>query len=199
MLSVSSRIWTRVTVSISYDDNDYTTGTSRYSGGQPTRPESCCQPMWTAYTLASLSSCLHNWNIPVLGILDWRHCQRSICNIRRLGILTKKEKKQIIFSYTSFVFFPVYNTKANSYYQVNSVTHCFIWFIISITSAKTSGAAELCLMIQKYGKTFDSFSVTGRFWVLFQYVFFWKEVENISARSLQRERSHSTQTQSLES
>ena len=28
MLSVSCRIWTRVAVSISYDDNDYTTGTS---------------------------------------------------------------------------------------------------------------------------------------------------------------------------
>ena len=28
MQSVSSRIWTRVTVSISYDDNRYTTGTS---------------------------------------------------------------------------------------------------------------------------------------------------------------------------
>ena len=28
MLSVSSRVWTRVAVSISYDDNDYTTGTS---------------------------------------------------------------------------------------------------------------------------------------------------------------------------
>ena len=27
MQSVSSRIWTRVAVSISYDDNDYTTGT----------------------------------------------------------------------------------------------------------------------------------------------------------------------------
>ena len=30
MHSVSSRIWTRVTVSISYDDNNYTTGTSSY-------------------------------------------------------------------------------------------------------------------------------------------------------------------------
>ena len=29
MLSVSSRIWTRVVVSISYDDNHYTTGTSQ--------------------------------------------------------------------------------------------------------------------------------------------------------------------------
>ena len=28
MQSVSSRIWTRVAVSISYDDNDYTTGNS---------------------------------------------------------------------------------------------------------------------------------------------------------------------------
>ena len=32
MQSVSSRIWTRVTVSISYDDNDYTTGTSIEEG-----------------------------------------------------------------------------------------------------------------------------------------------------------------------
>ena len=30
MQSVSSRIWTHVAVSISYDDNHYTTGTSRY-------------------------------------------------------------------------------------------------------------------------------------------------------------------------
>ena len=29
MQSVSSRVWTRVAVSISYDDNHYTTGTSR--------------------------------------------------------------------------------------------------------------------------------------------------------------------------
>ena len=30
MQSVSSRIWTRVAVSISYDDNYYTTGTSNF-------------------------------------------------------------------------------------------------------------------------------------------------------------------------
>ena len=30
MQSISSRIWTRVAVSISYDDNHYTTGTSKY-------------------------------------------------------------------------------------------------------------------------------------------------------------------------
>ena len=30
MQSVSSRIWTRVAVFISYDDNDYTTGTSDF-------------------------------------------------------------------------------------------------------------------------------------------------------------------------
>ena len=31
MQSVSSRIWTRVAVSISYDDNDYTMDTSRFA------------------------------------------------------------------------------------------------------------------------------------------------------------------------
>ena len=30
MQSISSRIWTRATVSISYDDNHYTTATSNY-------------------------------------------------------------------------------------------------------------------------------------------------------------------------
>ena len=30
MQSVSSGIWTRVDVSISYDDNDYTTGTDEF-------------------------------------------------------------------------------------------------------------------------------------------------------------------------
>ena len=33
MQSVSSRIWTRVALSISYDDNHYTTGTSKYTTG----------------------------------------------------------------------------------------------------------------------------------------------------------------------
>ena len=33
MQSVSSRIWTRVAVSNSYDDNDYTTGTSLSGNG----------------------------------------------------------------------------------------------------------------------------------------------------------------------
>ena len=33
MISVSSRIWTRIAVFISYGDNDYTTGTTRLFGG----------------------------------------------------------------------------------------------------------------------------------------------------------------------
>ena len=33
MQSVSSRIWTRVTVTISYDDNHYTTGVTLWSAG----------------------------------------------------------------------------------------------------------------------------------------------------------------------
>ena len=36
MQSVSSRIWTRVAVSISYDDNDYTAGTSKMKWYSPT-------------------------------------------------------------------------------------------------------------------------------------------------------------------
>ena len=35
MQSVSSRIWTRVAVSISYDDNHYTTGTIKPNQNKP--------------------------------------------------------------------------------------------------------------------------------------------------------------------
>ena len=41
MQSVSSRIWTRVTVSISYDDNHYTTGTSTNSNITGASPSYC--------------------------------------------------------------------------------------------------------------------------------------------------------------
>ena len=34
MQSVSSRIWTRVAVSISYEDNDYTTGMDSFRDGR---------------------------------------------------------------------------------------------------------------------------------------------------------------------
>ena len=34
MQSVSSRIWTRIAVFISYGDNDYTTGTSKRKGAE---------------------------------------------------------------------------------------------------------------------------------------------------------------------
>ena len=40
MQSVSSRIWTRVAVSISYDNNDYTTGTSIGTDGATESRES---------------------------------------------------------------------------------------------------------------------------------------------------------------
>ena len=44
MQSVSSRIWTRVAVSISYDDNHYTTGTSfinRQEKGKTKKEQKC--------------------------------------------------------------------------------------------------------------------------------------------------------------
>ena len=49
MQSVSSRIWTRVAVSISYDDNDYTTGTSldKHYGGPSRKPSNLgCSNFW---------------------------------------------------------------------------------------------------------------------------------------------------------
>ena len=42
MQSVSSRIWTRVAVSISYDDNHYTTGTSQAHQLQLVSPSPSC-------------------------------------------------------------------------------------------------------------------------------------------------------------
>ena len=44
MQSVSSRIWTRVAVSISYDDNNYTTGTSWNEEHVPERRVCDCLP-----------------------------------------------------------------------------------------------------------------------------------------------------------
>ena len=46
MQSVSSRIWTRVAVSISYDDNHYTTGTSAINVRYQARKEKKCLT-WT--------------------------------------------------------------------------------------------------------------------------------------------------------
>ena len=43
MQSVSLRIWTRVAVSISYDDNHYTTGTSLREGGQYFLKKECSE------------------------------------------------------------------------------------------------------------------------------------------------------------
>ena len=43
MQSVSSRIWTRVAVSISYDDNHYTTGTSSCLSGVTVKKHMSCK------------------------------------------------------------------------------------------------------------------------------------------------------------
>ena len=51
MQSVSSRIWTRVAVSISYDDNHYTTGTSKLPYGKA--------PVLLLNANNSLIICLH--------------------------------------------------------------------------------------------------------------------------------------------
>ena len=41
-------------------------------------------------------------------------------------------------------------------HQVTSSSHSSVWFITFMASAKASGAAELCLTMLKYFKTFDS-------------------------------------------
>ena len=41
-------------------------------------------------------------------------------------------------------------------YQSSSASHCPVWFVTFTDSAKASGAVELCLILQKYRKTFDS-------------------------------------------
>ena len=46
MQSVSSRIWTRVAVSISYDDNHYTTGTSLFNGISTYMGYLITKPLW---------------------------------------------------------------------------------------------------------------------------------------------------------
>ena len=52
MQSVLSGIWTRVAVFISYDDNHYTTGTSKKPNIQST---SCCLGRWCLYVTLYLS------------------------------------------------------------------------------------------------------------------------------------------------
>ena len=49
MQSFSSRIWTRVAESISYDDNDYTTGTSPDDGPKSGRKFKGYIPLWTIH------------------------------------------------------------------------------------------------------------------------------------------------------
>ena len=59
MQSFSSRIWTRVAVSISYDDNRYTTGTSYY-----------IVRFIYMIILWSLSSCWLTWKKSSIGIAE---------------------------------------------------------------------------------------------------------------------------------
>ena len=67
MQSASSRIWTRVAVSISYDDNHYTTGTSIWHN---------LSNLWTALMIktersvsimAEITLCLKNFDFLLIG------------------------------------------------------------------------------------------------------------------------------------
>ena len=72
MRSVSSRIWTRVAVSISYDDNQYTTGTSIY--GNSTVNERSYRRLFSLFQFTT--TCCLLWVIaytiiPILIQLNW--------------------------------------------------------------------------------------------------------------------------------
>ena len=57
MQSVSSRIWTRVAVSVSYDDNHYTTGTSStviYRTDEPLIPHKYVGHKWEAVNMRNM-------------------------------------------------------------------------------------------------------------------------------------------------
>ena len=59
MQSVSSRIWTRVAVSISYDDNHYSTGTSKITNNSLYAIKPTNERVWTSIMLLRYSS---EWN-----------------------------------------------------------------------------------------------------------------------------------------
>ena len=82
MQSVSSRIWTRVAVSISYDDNDYTTGTSSVVYVRQTFSGSC---------LLRKYSKTNDW----IGILGWF---RLFTGPYTLWNFTRLENKGIQFT-----------------------------------------------------------------------------------------------------
>ena len=68
MQSVSSRIWTRVAVSISYDDNDYTTGTSTDSSGTVAH-------FTYKQRFNSIHSALFFYCLLVLNLADFAHAR----------------------------------------------------------------------------------------------------------------------------
>ena len=80
MQSVSSRIWTRIVVSNSYDDNHYTTGTLHKKHGlllwRPRKWRKCPTMYWYLTTLSSYAS----WIFSTCWINDqpgWLSCNFS--------------------------------------------------------------------------------------------------------------------------
>ena len=96
MQSASSRIWTRAAVSISYDDNHYTTGTSALIDGFPLELEwpqipgtllSCLVDLKVVVWMVSTCIIISNSSSPFTDFevgcskcinYDWYHCQLHV-------------------------------------------------------------------------------------------------------------------------
>ena len=70
MQSVPSRIWTRVIVSISYDDNHYTTGTSKNASNKAQDLEDC-KSVEYAFIAIILTSTLIRPCSKSMGLYPW--------------------------------------------------------------------------------------------------------------------------------
>ena len=91
MQSASSRIWTRVTVSFSYDDNHYTTGTT-YVNGNMLTPS-------TTHVLLKISIHLCR-SIPKKYHLSWSNPKNSTATFNSVPQLTFKNP-QIVWTISS--------------------------------------------------------------------------------------------------
>ena len=125
MQSVSSRIWTRVTVSISYDDNHYTTGTNS-------------SVSWWSFNGQQVSSSLqdssHNsivWKVSIRRVISK---SSSPCINPLLTVLMASITTDITIT---FMFHSFFNSKARSRY----LSFILLSFNFTLWSAGTAKSA----------------------------------------------------------
>ena len=121
MQSVSSRIWTRAAVSISYDDNHYTTGTSSKLGHNAAQiTKNIYSAKWEGAVDHSTATWLKKF------CSSWKNLKEGEISLKLL-----RQIQQVGFEE----------------YQVNWATYSLMWLVRFTTSAKWCGADELCFKI----------------------------------------------------